>query len=80
MQEVMPIKSCIVSTGGGVVERNDNWSMMSHAVIIWLHGETPLLARRVVADGRASRPLLKDDEQAGPLASATCSINLGALG
>lgn len=60
----MPIKSCIVSTGGGIVERNDNWSMMSHAIIIWLHGDTPLLARRVVADGRASRPLLKDDPQA----------------
>ena len=66
----MPIKSCIVSTGGGIVERNDNWSMMSHAIIIWLHGDTPLLARRVVADGRASRPLLKDDPQASTLDGA----------
>ena len=58
----MPIKSCIVSTGGGIVLRNENWSMMSHAVVIWLHGETGLLARRVVADGRESRPLLADEQ------------------
>ena len=58
----MPIKSCIVSTGGGIVLRNENWSMMSHAVVVWLHGDTSLLARRVVADGKASRPLLADEQ------------------
>ena len=59
----MPIKSCIVATGGGIVLRTENWSMMSHAIVVWLHGETALLARRLVADGRESRPLLADEDE-----------------
>ena len=38
-----------------------NWSYMQQGVVIWLNGTPSLLARRVVKDGVASRPLVGGD-------------------
>ena len=57
VQELAPFRNCVVATGGGAVLKRSNWGHMSHAVSIWLHGEPPLLAARVCADGKAGRPL-----------------------
>jgi shikimate kinase len=58
LQELAPYKSLVVATGGGCVANPKNWSYMHNGIVAWLSGEPELLARRVVADGAAKRPLL----------------------
>ena len=62
MQELVPFRSLIVATGGGVVTRNVNWGHMHHGVVVWLRGAPELLAARVVAEGARSRPLVAHTE------------------
>ena len=66
LQELMPFKSCVVSTGGGAVERRKNWGYMQHGVVIWLDGSPELLARRTCNDGQNSRPMLGNVEEVKP--------------
>lgn len=57
-QELAASKAVMVSTGGGVVTREQNWESMRHGLVIWLTGPPELLAKRAVSDGTQSRPLL----------------------
>lgn len=57
-QELAPFKNCVVSTGGGVPTRAENWGHMQGGISVWLNGPPTLLARRVTRDGTDSRPLL----------------------
>lgn len=59
----MPFKACVISTGGGVVERRKNWGYMQHGIVIWLDGPAEILARRACKDGQGSRPLLGKSQQ-----------------
>lgn len=70
----MPFKACVVSTGGGVVERRRNWGYMQHGIVIWLDGPPELLARRACQDGQSSRPLLGSTDQARLCANSS-SVN-----
>ena len=54
----MPFHSCIVSTGGGVVLKRENWGLMQHGIVVWLSGDPTLLAARAMRDDLSSRPLL----------------------
>ncbi|KAK9812505.1 hypothetical protein WJX73_004738 [Symbiochloris irregularis] len=65
LRELMPWKSCIVATGGGAVVSRDNWELMQHAVVVWLHGNAATLTHRTIADGTASRPLLGSSAHGG---------------
>lgn len=58
VQELMPFKAVVVSTGGGAVVRRQNWGFMQHGVVVWLTGSPELLGRRALHDGTATRPLL----------------------
>ncbi|EIE21055.1 shikimate kinase, partial [Coccomyxa subellipsoidea C-169] len=58
LQELAASKAVMVSTGGGVVTREQNWESMRHGLVIWLTGPPELLAKRAVSDGTQSRPLL----------------------
>ena len=58
VQELMPFKAVVVSTGGGAVVRRQNWGFMQHGVVVWLTGSPELLGRRALRDGTATRPLL----------------------
>lgn len=61
-----------MATGGGVVLRAENWGAMQHGIVVRLEANTELLAKRVVAQGKGSRPLLTDDgQQAGDEVAAT---------
>lgn len=55
-----------MATGGGVVLRPENWGAMQHGVVVRLTAPTDLLAKRVVAQGKGTRPLLADAEGQGP--------------
>ncbi len=59
----MPFHSCVVSTGGGVVLKRENWGLMQHGVVVWLSGEPRLLAARAMRDDLSTRPLLARTEQ-----------------
>lgn len=63
LQEIMPFKACVVSTGGGAVERRKNWGYMQHGIVVWLDGPAEILARRACKDGQGSRPMLGDSKE-----------------
>lgn len=52
-----------MATGGGVVLRPENWGAMQHGVVVRLTASTELLAKRVVTQGKGTRPLLAGDVQ-----------------
>lgn len=60
--EVLKQLSCmgrlVVATGGGMVLRPMNWSYLRHGVTVWLDVPVEILAKRVIAVGIDSRPLL----------------------
>ena len=62
LQELMPFKAVVVSTGGGAVVRRQNWGFMQHGVVVWLTGSPELLSRRALRDGTATRPLLSQND------------------
>lgn len=70
LKQLMPWKSTVVATGGGAVVKRENWALMQHAVVIWLHGKPSVLAHRAVADETSTRPLLSDVSQNGDSQSA----------
>lgn len=48
--------------------KRENWALMQHAVVVWLHGNPSVLAHRTVADGTSTRPLLSTSDNVGDLA------------
>ena len=74
LQELMPFKAVVVSTGGGAVVRRQNWGFMQHGVVVWLTGSPELLSRRALRDGTATRPLLS---QNNGQAKGTASLSHG---
>ncbi|KAH6765518.1 shikimate kinase 1 [Perilla frutescens var. hirtella] len=48
----------VISTGGGAVVRPINWRHMNKGISVWLDVPLDALARRIVAVGTGSRPLL----------------------
>lgn len=59
LQELAPFKQCVVSTGGGIPTKSENWGHMQAGISVWLNGPASLLARRVFRDGVEGRPLLQ---------------------
>ena len=51
LAEVAAYKRCVISTGGGIVCEKTNWMHLHNGVTVRLHGDSELLARRVLADG-----------------------------
>ena len=52
----------VVSTGGGIVERNTNWGLLRHGIVVWLDMAPEDILARLERDEAqiAKRPLLKD--------------------
>eukprot|EP00951_Prasinocladus_malaysianus_P016136 scaffold125243_cov35-Prasinocladus_malaysianus.AAC.1 len=59
LAELGAYKTCVVSTGGGAVVEGKNWSYLQNGVVVYLEGDSELLAKRVVADGTDGRPMLE---------------------
>mmetsp|Transcript_16904 Transcript_16904/g.23496 ORF Transcript_16904/g.23496 Transcript_16904/m.23496 type:complete len:284 (-) Transcript_16904:767-1618(-) len=49
---------CVVSTGGGIVCRRQNWAKLQTGLVVWLDVAPEILVKRT--EGSDSRPLLKD--------------------
>lgn len=58
LSELSTMHRLVVATGGGAVVRPQNWSYLNHGVTVWLDVPLEALAKRVVAVGTGSRPLL----------------------
>ena len=58
LAELCTYKRTVISTGGGIVLRQKNWSYLRHGLIIWLDVPVELLIKRLKEDN--TRPLLKD--------------------
>lgn len=55
--EICAHTKLVISTGGGVVLRRENWGYLRHGLIIWLHAPVELLLVRLAED--TTRPLLQ---------------------
>lgn len=65
LAELSPYTYLVISTGGGIILRRENWSYLHHGLIVWLDVPVELLISRLAED--ESRPLLKDPDPAGKL-------------
>lgn len=59
LKELGAYKRCVVATGGGAVVQRINWSYLQNGIVIYLKAEPDILAKRVLMDGTANRPMLK---------------------
>lgn len=50
----------VISTGGGIVTRQENWSYLHHGLVVWLDVPVEQLYTRTIAD--STRPLLQDGD------------------
>lgn len=50
----------VISTGGGIILRQMNWSYLQHGLVVWLDVPVKLLMERLAEDN--TRPLLKDPD------------------
>lgn len=46
---------CVVSTGGGIIQRPINWSYLRQGLVVWLNTDLKILQKRLAGD--RSRPL-----------------------
>jgi len=53
---------CVVSTGGGIVERNVNWSKLQSGIVVWLDVTPDVIIERLQSsEGIETRPLLQTE-------------------
>lgn len=53
---------CVVSTGGGIVCRMENWSKLQTGIVVWLDVEPQVILKRMEqSSGKANRPLLQNE-------------------
>jgi shikimate kinase len=55
LAEISAYTHLIIATGGGIIERRENWSYLHHGLIVWLDVPLEILLSRLAAD--TTRPL-----------------------
>lgn len=61
---------CVISTGGGLVLRNQNWSKLQTGLVLYLKVEPEVIYDRIKG-GADDRPLLRTDDPLGALRRLT---------
>lgn len=51
---------CVISTGGGLVTRIQNWSKLQTGIVVWLDVDPEVIIKRI--EGDTNRPLLQADD------------------
>jgi len=59
LDSVHPYVRCVVSTGGGIVCRLENWSKLQTGLVVWLDVEPEVIYERIKG---SDRPLLQTDD------------------
>lgn len=60
LQEIIKLHSVIVSTGGGVITKKENWGILRQGLVIWLDTDHKVALDRLKKD-KNQRPLLKGE-------------------
>ena len=60
LKEVIKIPSLVISTGGGVVTKPQNWGILRQGIIIWLDVDKDIVLKRLKNDIQ-NRPLLQEE-------------------
>ena len=58
LQEIIKLPSVVVSTGGGVVLKKENWGILRQGIIVWLDINKEIVLKRLNSKDNI-RPLLK---------------------
>ena len=58
LQEIIKLPSVVVSTGGGVVLKKENWGILRQGIIVWLDIKKEIVLNRLNSKDNI-RPLLK---------------------
>ena len=58
LQEIIKLPSVVVSTGGGVVLKKENWGILRQGIIVWLDINKEIALKRLNSKDN-NRPLLK---------------------
>jgi shikimate kinase len=59
LAEVSQCNKSAIATGGGIVEKRQNWSYLQYGLVIWLDAPEALIKERLSQDGQNdNRPLL----------------------
>lgn len=56
LDSVHPYVRCVISTGGGIVCRRENWSKLHSGIVVWLDCDPELIFHRIKG---TNRPLLQ---------------------
>ena len=64
LQELSQYTRVVISTGGGIVERNENWGYLRHGIVVWINMSPEEIHERLISKPEeiAKRPLLKGDD------------------
>ena len=57
LKETIKIPSLVISTGGGIITKPENWGVLRQGIIIWLDTKQEIVLERLKND-KESRPLL----------------------
>ena len=59
LQEIIKLPSVVVSTGGGVVLKKENWGILHQGIIVWLDVNQEIVLSRLNQSKDNIRPLLQ---------------------
>ena len=59
LKETIKIPSLVISTGGGIVTRSQNWGILRQGIILWLDVDKDIVIKRLKNDIE-NRPLLQE--------------------
>jgi len=59
LDSVHPYVRCVISTGGGIVCRMENWAKLQTGLVVWLDVEPELIMKRIEG---TDRPLLQTED------------------
>ena len=58
LQEIIKFPSLVISTGGGIVTKNENWGILRQGIVVWIDLEKKYAVERLKNE-MDKRPLLK---------------------
>ena len=61
LKEIIKFPSLVISTGGGVVTRAENWGILRQGIVVWIDLDETYAIERIKKDSN-KRPLLKEKD------------------